>query len=103
VTETVRKPTEDRAQPTTPPVAAAPSSSTGTAAFGGSRRVPAPVNEPVKAYAPGSPEKAEVKARLKQMAAEVVEIPLVIGGREVRTGDLGTTVIPHDHGHTVAR
>jgi len=73
------------------------------AAFGGRRRVPAPVNEPVKSYAPGSPEKAEVKARLKQMAAETVEIPLVIGGREVRTGDLSNTVMPHDHGHVVAR
>jgi len=73
------------------------------AAFGGRRRVPAPVNEPVKSYAPGSPEKAEVKARLKQMAAETVEIPLVIGGREVRTGDLANTVMPHDHGHVVAR
>ena len=72
-------------------------------AFGGIRRIPPPVNEPVKAYAPGSPEKAEVKARLKQMAAETIEIPLVIGGREVRTGDLGTTVMPHDHGHVVAR
>ncbi|HET6899067.1 MAG TPA: L-glutamate gamma-semialdehyde dehydrogenase [Vicinamibacteria bacterium] len=73
------------------------------AAFGGRRRVPPPVNEPVKSYAPGSPEKAEVKARLKQMAAETVEIPLVIGGREVRTGDLANTVMPHDHGHVVAR
>ena len=103
MTETVRKPTEDRVQPATPPVGAVRSSSTGTTAFGGSRRVPAPVNEPVKSYAPGSPEKAEVKARLKQMAGEVVDIPLVIGGREVRTGDLAQTVMPHDHGHIVAR
>jgi len=74
-----------------------------TAAFGGHRRVPSPVNEPVKAYAPGSPEKAEVKARLRQMAGETIEIPLVIGGREVRTGETANTVMPHDHGHVVAR
>jgi 1-pyrroline-5-carboxylate dehydrogenase len=80
-----------------------PETFTDPVAFGGLRRVPAPVNEPVKAYAPGSPEKAEVKARLKQMAAETIEIPLVIGGREVRTGDLATTVMPHDHGHVLAR
>ncbi|HYU42141.1 MAG TPA: L-glutamate gamma-semialdehyde dehydrogenase [Vicinamibacteria bacterium] len=74
-----------------------------TAAFGGHRRLPSPVNEPVKAYAPGSPEKAEVKARLRQMAGETIEIPLVIGGREVRTGETANTVMPHDHGHVVAR
>ena len=55
--------------------------------FSGTRRVPPPVNEPVKAYAPGSPEKAELKARLKSMAAERIDIPLIIGGKEVRTGD----------------
>ncbi|PYQ45473.1 MAG: 1-pyrroline-5-carboxylate dehydrogenase [Acidobacteria bacterium] len=65
--------------------------------------MPPPVNERVKAYAPGSPEKAEVKARLRQMAGETIEIPLVIGGREVRTGETANTVMPHDHGHTVAR
>ena len=47
------------------------------AAFAGVRRVPPPVNEPVKTYAPGSPEKAELKARLKSMAAERIEIPLI--------------------------
>ncbi len=91
--ETFPKSGEDRV----PPFSAV------TAAFGGHRRVPPPVNEPVKAYAPGSPEKAEVKARLKQMAGETIEIPLVIGGREVRTGETTNTVMPHDHGHIVAR
>ena len=57
--------------------------------FNGIRRVPPPVNEPVRSYAPGSPEKAELKARLKAMAAERIDIPLVIGGKEVRTGDTG--------------
>ena len=45
-------------------------------AFAGNRRVPPPVNEPVKSYAPGSPERAELKARLKSMAGERIEIPL---------------------------
>ncbi len=72
------------------------------AAFGGIRRVPQPVNEPNKSYAPGAPERAELKARLKQMAAERIEIPLVIGGKEVRTGRTAQAVMPHDHKHVLA-
>src|SRR6478672_10052585 len=79
------------------------SSHTSTvAAFGGIRRVPQPVNEPNKSYAPGSPERADLKARLKQMAAERIEIPLVIGGQEVRTGRTAQAVMPHDHKHVLA-
>ena len=79
------------------------SSHTSTlAAFGGIRRVPQPVNEPNKAYAPGSAERTELKARLKQMAAEHIEIPLVIGGKEVRTGRTAHAVMPHDHKHVLA-
>jgi len=59
--------------------------------------VPSPRNEPVKGYLHGSPEKQELKAALKAMAASRIEIPLVIGGREVRTGDLADCVMPHDH------
>jgi len=70
--------------------------------FGGIRRVPPPVNEPAKAYAPGSPERRELKARLSSMAAEKIEIPLLIGGRQVRTGDCGQAVMPHDHRHVLA-
>src|SRR5262245_16242283 len=72
------------------------------AAFAGNRRVPPPVNEPVRGYAPGSPERAELKARLKSMAAERIEIPLVIGGREVRSKDTAQAVMPHDHRHVTA-
>ena len=72
------------------------------AAFAGIRRVPAPINDPNRTYAPGSPEKAELKARLKSMADEKIEIPLIIGGREIRTGKLANTVMPHDHGHVLA-
>jgi 1-pyrroline-5-carboxylate dehydrogenase len=82
-------------QPTAQPLHAAPS-------FNGIRRVPKPVNEPVRSYAPGSPEKAELKARLKSMAAERIEIPLVIGGREVRTGRTAQAVMPHDYRHVLA-
>ncbi|MGH9373043.1 MAG: aldehyde dehydrogenase family protein, partial [Vicinamibacterales bacterium] len=72
------------------------------AAFGGVRRVPEPVNDPSRSYAPGTPERAELKARLKAMAAEKIEIPLVIGGREIRTGRTAQTVMPHDHSHVLA-
>ena len=71
------------------------------AAFAGNRRVPTPVNEPVKSYAPGSPERAELKARLKSMAAERIEIPLRIGGKEVRSGTTAPSVMPHDHRHVL--
>ena len=74
----------------------------GLPAFSGSRRVPPPRNEPVKSYAPGSPEKQELKARLAKMAGERVDIPLVIGGEEVRTGDTAQVVMPHDHRHVLA-
>ena len=72
------------------------------AAFAGVRTLPHPVNEPVKAYAPGSPEKAELKAKLKQMAGERIEIPIVIGGQPVRTGKTAQCVMPHDHKHVLA-
>ena len=72
------------------------------AGFTGIRRVPTPVNEPVKGYAPGSPEKKALKERLKRMAKERVEIPLIIGGKEVRTGETAQAVMPHDHRHVLA-
>jgi 1-pyrroline-5-carboxylate dehydrogenase len=77
-------------------------SSTTEAAFAGIRRVPAPVNDPNRGYLPGSPERAELKARLKTMAAEKIDIPIVIGGREIRTGRTEKTVMPHDHRHVLA-
>ncbi len=64
--------------------------------------VPTPGNEPVLSYAPGSPEKAALKSQLGTFAAGSVEIPLIIGGREVTTGDLGTCILPHDHQKQVA-
>src|SRR5438876_1708376 len=65
-------------------------------------RVPLPVNEPVRSYAPGSNERQALKKKLAAMSAEKIEIPLIIGGKEVRTGDTGTQVMPHRHGHVIA-
>ena len=79
-----------------------PAASSTTAAFAGLRRVPDPVNDPNRGYLPGSPERAELKARLKAMAGEKVDIPLVIGGREIRTGRTERSVMPHDHRHVLA-
>src|SRR5581483_250283 len=70
--------------------------------FNGHRRVPPPVNEPVRSYTPGSSERASIKARLKQMAGEKIDIPLFIGGKEVKTGSCGRAVMPHDHRHVLA-
>jgi len=62
----------------------------------------APVNEPVRSYAAGSAEKKSLKKKLDATASTQIEIPLIIGGKEVRTGDTGTCVCPHDHGHVLA-
>jgi 1-pyrroline-5-carboxylate dehydrogenase len=70
--------------------------------FSGSRRVPAAQNDPNLTYAPGSAERVELKAKLKCMAGQRIDIPLVIGGREVRTGTTAQTVMPHDHSHVLA-
>jgi 1-pyrroline-5-carboxylate dehydrogenase len=80
---------------------AAASQPSPIAGFAGRRRVPPPVNDPVRAYAPGSPERASLEARLDAMAAEKVEIPLIIGGQEIRTGNTDNSVMPHDHGHVL--
>lgn len=61
-----------------------------------------PENEPVKAYASGSSEKAALKSALAQLETEKWEIPLIIGGKEIYTGDTGNVVMPHDHHHVLA-
>jgi 1-pyrroline-5-carboxylate dehydrogenase len=58
-------------------------------------RPPAPENEPVKSYAPGTPERAELRLRLQQMTSEQIEAPMVIGGKEVRTRETFDSVMPH--------
>jgi 1-pyrroline-5-carboxylate dehydrogenase len=74
----------------------------GDESFAGVARIPQPVNDVNKSYLPGSVERAELKARLVQMAAERLDIPLVIGGREIRTGRTAQSVMPHNHRHVLA-
>jgi 1-pyrroline-5-carboxylate dehydrogenase len=65
-------------------------------------RPPPPRNEPVRDYAPGSPERASLQLRLEQMKRERPEIPMVIGGKDVTTGNLREAVMPHDKDHVLA-
>jgi 1-pyrroline-5-carboxylate dehydrogenase len=65
-------------------------------------RPPAPVNEPVRNHAPGSPERESLKRRLEEMRNERLEIPLVIGGEDVRTGTTREAVMPHKKTHVLA-
>src|SRR2546422_1461781 len=66
-------------------------------------RVPAPVNEPVLSHAPGTPERAELKRTLKELSGRQLEIPLVIGGKDVHTGRTVDVVMPHCHRHVLAK
>jgi 1-pyrroline-5-carboxylate dehydrogenase len=59
-------------------------------------RPPPPRNEPVLGYEAGSPERAELQARLADMTGDPIEIPVVVGGEEIRTGDTFDAVMPHD-------
>ena len=64
--------------------------------------VPEPRNEPVLDYAPDAPERRALKAQLDRFAGGSLEIPLIIGGRDVTTGDCGRCILPHDHARAVA-
>ncbi len=55
------------------------------------------VNEPILRYRPDSPERLELEQELARMSDSFVEIPLIIGGQEIRTGNMGKCVVPHDH------
>jgi 1-pyrroline-5-carboxylate dehydrogenase len=66
-------------------------------------RPPAPQNEPVRSYAPGTPEREELRVRLAEMSAHEIDIPLVIGGRDVTTPATTEAVMPHDKDHVLAR
>ncbi len=66
-------------------------------------QVPKPVNEPVLSYAPGTPERKELKAKLAELRGQVIDIPLVIGGREIRTGRTVDIVIPHENRKVIGR
>lgn len=61
-----------------------------------------PCNEQVMTYAPGSMERVSIKEKLKELKCKQIEIPLIIGGKEVRTGNLGQCIIPHNKEHVLA-
>ncbi len=65
--------------------------------------IPSPANEPVLGYAPGSAERAALKDTLARLRDETIEIPCIVGGEEVRSGDLVDVVSPHDHRRVLAR
>lgn len=60
-------------------------------------KLPVPINEPVLTYAPGTPEKAELKKKLTELQSKQIEIPLIIGGKEIKTGKTSEIRTPHDH------
>ncbi|MEO2144887.1 MAG: aldehyde dehydrogenase family protein, partial [bacterium] len=63
----------------------------------GTFQTPDPHNEPVKDYAPGSPERESLQAELKRMRANPIEVPLLVGGEKVCTGNTAKMRSPHDH------
>ena len=65
-------------------------------------RPPAAENEPIRTYAPGSPERAELQRRLAEIAGERISVPLVIGGERIETGETFEAVMPHDRDHVLA-
>jgi 1-pyrroline-5-carboxylate dehydrogenase len=66
-------------------------------------RIPKPQNEPIHSYAPGTKEKELLKAKLKELRENPIEIPVIIGGKEYKTGDLGEVRAPHNHSLVLAR
>ena len=68
----------------------------------GTFRLPPPTNEPVLSYAPGSAERAALRERLNELQSERIDLPLVIGGKEIRTGDTAEVVMPHRKSHVLA-
>ncbi len=66
-------------------------------------KIPTPSNEPLYSYAPGTPERYALKKQMDKMLREEIEIPLIIGGKEVKTGDMADCRCPHDHKHLLAK
>ncbi len=71
--------------------------------FNGIFHIPQPVNEPCLQYAPGSVERAELKVKLNEMLNQQAEVPMIIGGEEVRNGNLADIRCPHNHQHVLGR
>ena len=62
-------------------------------------KVPVPINEPIKDYAPNSEEKKSLVAKINELSSMKVEIPIIIDGKEIKTGNTGNCVKPYDHAH----
>ena len=60
------------------------------------------VNEPIKDYLDNSPEKNSLKIKIKELKSKTFDIPIIINGKEIRTGDIGQCVMPHNHNHVLA-
>ena len=63
--------------------------------------IPKPINEPIKAYAPGSPEKTSLKNCIQDLKSKTIEVPLIIGGEEIKSNNLSEMYVPHDHQHVL--
>jgi len=61
-----------------------------------------PKNEPIYSYAPGTPERALLQAEIEKQYNQVIDIPIIIGGKEIRTGKMGKVVMPTEHQHVLA-
>ena len=68
-----------------------------------SAKIPTPVNEPVLSYVPGTRERADLKQTLKDLSGRQIEIPVIIGGKEIRTGRTVDAVMPQCHRHVLAK
>ncbi|MCH8569229.1 MAG: L-glutamate gamma-semialdehyde dehydrogenase [Balneolales bacterium] len=62
-------------------------------------KVPKPYNEPYLSYAPGTPERDKLKAAIEQLKSKEIEIPVIIGGKAIKTGRTENVVMPHNHKH----
>lgn len=63
--------------------------------------VPKPVNEPILSYAPGTPERTALKTRIQELKSQQFEVPLIIGGQQIKTGNMGEMRMPHNHKHVL--
>ena len=64
-------------------------------------KVPVPVNEPIKDYAPNSDEKRSLVEKINELSSTTVEIPIIIDGKEIKTGNTANCVMPHNHNHVL--
>jgi 1-pyrroline-5-carboxylate dehydrogenase len=65
-------------------------------------KIPKAINEPIMAYSAGSPEKLSLKTKLEELSSTTFDIPIIIGGKEIRTNNVSNCVMPHNHKHVLA-